>query len=323
MKPKSIIYTALIIFTGIITQSFLSTYHFVGITPEREEMIKKYSEVPREEMEKDPALMTELKTRYKQHMATMNQKVGSTGAKLVIMYMTPEVGNSMTSVQRMGRTFLKNTCLEMGIDFIDVTKNLADKDPTVITNHPIDGHFSKVGAKIIAEDLEKMLPKYAAQKATATYAKRPDVFGDQEPNQNKVLDLGKKIPFKMVINKQGLRQNKEVTFPKTKTRFLFVGDSGFFFPFVDNNDMAHELLQAKMPQFDFVNACNWAYAIDDYITLWDEKAKYVEPDVVVMQTSGSDILDMYFSNRNRFSRNPQAHQPTALEKAFYERTFKK
>jgi hypothetical protein len=323
MRIKFLLFSALILSVSFMTQSFISTHPFTGVTPEREAMINKYSEVPREEMEKDPALMNELKARYKKHIATMNQKVGSTGAKFVVMYMTPEVGNSMTNVQRMGRAFLKASCQEMGIDFIDVTKNLGDKDPSVITNHPVDGHFSKIGAKIIAEDLEKLLPKYAAQKSTAKYTNRPAVFGDQAPNQNQVMDLGKKLPFRLITNKQGLRQNHDVTFPKTKTRVLFMGDSGFFFPFMDNNDMAHELLKAKMPQFDFNNACNWGYAIDDYITLWDERAKFVEPDVVVMQTSGSDIIDMYFSNRNRFSRNPQAHQPSALEKAYYERTFKK
>jgi hypothetical protein len=323
MRIKSVFYATIILSVGIMTQSFLGEYHFAGITPEREAMIKKYSEVPREEMEKDPALMEELKGRYKNHIATMNQKVSATGAKFVVMYMTPEVGNSMTNVQRMSKGFLKGVCKEMGIEYIDVTKNLGDKEPTVITNHPIDGHFSKVGAKIIAEDLAILVPKYAAQKATATYTKRPAVFGDQAPNQNQVLDMGKKLPFRLVTNKQGLRQNHDVTFPKTKTRFLFMGDSGFFFPFVDNNDIAHEVLQAKLPQFDFNNACNWGYAIDDYISLWEEKAKYVEPDVVIMQTSGSDIIDMYFSNRNRFSRNPQAYQPSALEKAYYERTFKK
>jgi hypothetical protein len=322
MKIQSLLFVALILSVGILTQSFLSDYRFATITPEREAMIKKYSEVPREEMEKDPALMNELKARYKQNMATMNQKVSSTGAKFVVMFMTPEVGINMTNVQRMSRAFLKSSCQEMGIDFIDVTKNLGE-DPKPMTNLPIDGHFSKAGAKVIAADLEKMLPKYAAQKAKATYDKRPAVFGDQAPNQNQVMDLGKNLPFRLVTNKQGLRQNHDVTFPKTKTRFLFMGDSGFFFPFMDNGDMAHEVLQAKMPQFDFNNACNWGYAIDDYISLWDERSKYVEPDVVVMQTSGSDIIDMYFSNRNRFSRNPQAQQPTALEKAYYERTFKK
>jgi hypothetical protein len=322
MKIQSLLFVALILSVGILTQSFLSDFHVAGITPEREAMIKKYGEVPREEMEKDPALMNELKARYKQNMATMNQKVSSTGAKFVVMFMTPEVGINMTNVQRMSRAFLKSSCQEMGIDFIDVTKNLGE-DPKPMTNLPIDGHFSKAGAKVIAADLEKMLPKYAAQKATATYTNRPAVFGDQAPNQNQVMDLGKNLPFRLVTNKQGLRQNHDVTFPKTKTRFLFMGDSGFFFPFMDNADMAHEVLQTKMPQFDFNNACNWGYAIDDYISLWEERSKYVEPDVVVMQTSGSDIIDMYFSNRNRFSRNPQAQQPTALEKAYYERTFKK
>ena len=32
---------------------------------------------------------------------------------------------------------------------------------------------------------------------------------------------------------------------------------------------------------------------------------------------------MFFSHRNRFSRNPQAHQPSAVEKAYYESKFKK
>jgi hypothetical protein len=46
-----------------------------------------------------------------------------------------------------------------------------------------------------------------------------------------------------------------------------------------------------------------------------------------LHSTGNNIcdygIDMYFSNRNRFSRNPQAQQPTALEKAYYEHTFKK
>ena len=115
----------------------------------------------------------------------------------------------------------------------------------------------------------------------------------------------------------------DLAFPKAKQRILFIGDSGFFFPFLDNKDIATNLLQVKFPDKEFLNACNWGYALDDYITLFEERAKFTEPDVVMLQTSGTDILDMFFSHRNRFSRNPQAHQPSAVEKAYYESTFKK
>ena len=329
MKIKSFMCVGVIFCAAVWTEffinpSFKTLFTPPNISPEREAMIKQYSMVPREEMEKDPALMTELKERYKQYMISMNKKVSATGAKFVVMYMTPEVGDNMTSVQRMGKSFLMNTCKEIGANFIDVTKTIAAPTaPKGITNWPKDGHFSKIGAKMIADELEKIVPHYVAHKATTTYSKRPDQFGDQTPNLNTTLDGGKNLPYKFRVNKQGLRQNRDVVFPKTKSRILFMGDSGFFFPFVDNNDMAHEILQSKFPNVDFANACNWAYAIDDYITLWDERAKFVEPDVVIMQTSGSDIMDMYFTNRNRFTRNQYAHQPSALEKAYYERTYKK
>ena len=117
--------------------------------------------------------------------------------------------------------------------------------------------------------------------------------------------------------------NYDLAFPKTKQRILFIGDSGFFFPFLDNKDIVSNLLQDKYADKEFINACNWGYSIDDYVTLSEERAKFTEPDVVMLQTSGTDIMDMYFSHCNRFSRNAQAWKPTATEKAFYDKTFKK
>jgi hypothetical protein len=59
------------------------------------------------------------------------------------------------------------------------------------------------------------------------------------------------------------------------------------------------------------------------MTLFEERAKFTEPDVVMLQTSGTDILDMFFSHRNRFSRNAKTYQPSSVEKAYYESTLKK
>lgn len=290
---------------------------------EKAGMLKVYPEVPREEMMKDPVVWAEMKERYKNNIAELNSKIEATGAKLIVAYITPEIGNSTTPAQREGKPFIESICTEIGAEFVDLTANLKDKDPKEVTNMPIDGHWSKTGAKIIATDLEPVLAKYDAQKATATYTQRPALFGDLKANQDEVLDGGKNLPYRLQTNSQGLRMDFDLAFPKTKQRVLFMGDSGFFFPFMDNKDIVNALLQAKYTNKEFVNSCNWGYGIDDQVSLFDERVKYTEPDVVILQTSGTDIMDMYFSHRNRFGRTKKAFQPSAAEKAFYEATFKK
>ncbi len=290
---------------------------------EKEEALKTYGEVPREEIMQDAALWDEMKSRYKQNLTTLNDKIKATGGKLVVMYITPETGNSLTPTQREGRPFIKSSCEELGVEFVDLTKNVSKKDPTEVTHMPIDGHWSKMGAQIIADDITPVIEANAAHRSTATYTERPTLFGDQKANQDEVLDGGKNLPYRLQTNSQGLRMDFDLTFPKSKQRILFIGDSGFFFPFLDNKDIVSNLLQAKYTDKEFVNACNWGYSIDDYITLFEERAKFTEPDVVMLQTSGTDILDMYFSHRNRFSRGTQAVQPSTTEKAYYDSKFKK
>jgi hypothetical protein len=290
---------------------------------ERQSVLEAYPEVPREVILRDATLFDQLKERYKTHLSELNEKVSATGAKLVVMYMTPEVGESMTAVQRAGKPFIEQICQDMGIRYVDATTNLHDKNPQDITHMPVDGHFSKLGAQLIAQNLESTVTALAAHRSTATYEERPDMMGDQLPNQDEVLDGGKNLPYRLQTNTQGLRMDFDLAFPKTKQRILFMGDSGFFFPFLDNKDIASNVLQAKFEDKEFINACNWGYAIDDYISLFEQRAKFTEADVVFVQLSGTDILDMYFSHRNRFSRNPAAVNPSEIEKAFYEKAFKK
>jgi hypothetical protein len=293
------------------------------ISDERQTLLTEYPEAPREVILNDADLYSELQARYKSRLDELNQKVSATGAKLVVMYMTPEVGESITDAQRQGKSFIEQVCSEMSIKYVDLTANLQGKSATEITHMPVDGHFSKEGARLVAEGLAPVIEEVTAHRSTETYAERPAIMGDQKPSQDEVLDGGKGLPYRLQTNTQGLRMDYDLAFPKSKQRILFMGDSGFFFPFLDNKDIASGLLQAKYADKEFINACNWGYAIDDYISLFDERAKYTEADVVMVQLSGTDILDLYFSHRNRFSRNPQAVQPTESEKAFYNKTFKK
>jgi hypothetical protein len=59
------------------------------------------------------------------------------------------------------------------------------------------------------------------------------------------------------------------------------------------------------------------YSLDDQISLFNERAKFMEPDIVIVQTNGGDVLDQYFSHRNKYSRVDKAYEPSETEKEFY------
>jgi hypothetical protein len=63
--------------------------------------------------------------------------------------------------------------------------------------------------------------------------------------------------------------------------------------------------------------------MDDYQSLYQEKAKFLEADLVVVQTSGNDIMDYYFSNRLKLSRKKDNINPTESELALYNELYKK
>jgi hypothetical protein len=80
------------------------------------------------------------------------------------------------------------------------------------------------------------------------------------------LDGGKGLPYRVKTNAQGLRMDTDVSSTKTKQRILFLGDSEMYFPFLDNKNIGTNLLQTAFPDKEMLNAANWGYSIDDYVS---------------------------------------------------------
>lgn len=294
-----------------------------------ESLNKEYPQIPDERlMENNGAnslLYAELKERYKNHLIQLNKDVTATGAKFVVMIMKPiEKPGDPTLNFKAGRPFILKTCAELGIDCIDLTDQIDAQDPKEITLLPRDGHWSKKGGEFYAGLFMPIVKKYMGNKSTVTYKdnERPETFGDLPPNDDEILDGGKDIPYHLKANVQGLRMDYDLKFPKTKPRILFLGSSHVYFPFLDNEYIATTVLQKQMPEVEILNAGILSASIDDYVSLFAEKAKYAEPDVVILQTNGGDIIHLYFSNRNHVSRNQTPHTPTKLEEAYYKATYK-
>jgi hypothetical protein len=75
------------------------------------------------------------------------------------------------------------------------------------------------------------------------------------------------------------------------------------------------------PDMVMMNTGIICYTLEDYVTLWNEKSKYSEPDIVIIQTNGGDITDYFFTHRNTLSRSHKPFQPTPVEEEYYRKAF--
>lgn len=278
---------------------------------------KKYTETPNIlEIRnfKKGVLYEELKERYASNLIALNKEASALGAKLVVIILTPE------ETTKASLDFIKAQCGNNKLDVYDLTENLKAYKPDELTQIPYDTHWSKKGAQIISELLTPIVKKYETVKSTVRYKdeERTETFGDLEVSQNIILDGGKDLPYNLITNKQGLRMDHDIEFPKSKQTFLFLGDSQIYFPFLDNKDISTNLLQDKFPNKEILNAGVIGYSMDDYVSLLKDKSKYAEPDVILLFTNTNDILDMFFTQRNRVGRNREGISPSKNEEDFYK-----
>lgn len=289
------------------------------------ELNKEYFKVPDDRiLDNGPgtALYAELKQRYKSDAAKIKQMVEASGAKLIFICLTPEIGGS-TQSSKYGAPYIKTVCSELGIEYLDFAPLIATKNTKEITQYPRDGHWSKKGAIYIADNLAPFIKKYIDNTSTVVYkdAERPETFGDFAPGVDEIRDGGKDMPYHVKANAQGVRMDSDVVFPKKKKHVLFMGDSGIFCPFLNNEFTITGVLQQQFPEAVMMNTGVIGYTLEDYITLWEEKAKYSEPDIVFVQTNGGDITDYFFTHRNTLSRSHKPFTPSANEEEFYKKNY--
>jgi hypothetical protein len=288
----------------------------VNTSDAKKEMSEKYPEVPKEELITGTDSLTfvvlkSLQEKYKNDLLALQKEVSSTGATLAVAFLSPEVGQSATQSNIVGKQVIESICGDNKISFYDLTKTLSTMDPLEITQMPKDGHWSKKGAEVVANELKAIVEANSTAKSTAKATE--GIYGDNTPDEDKIADGGKDMPYRIKINAQGLRMNQNVEAAKTKQRILFMGDSEIFFPFLDNDFIGTQLLQKMYPQKEILNAGMWGYTMDDYLSLYTEKAKKSASDVVVVVTNGNDIL----------SRNPNPVQPTPTEEKHYQMVYGK
>ena len=294
---------------------------------QRDGILERYDRIPREEiLQRDfgRRLYGDLMDRYKRTLVAMKGDADADGAKLVVVVLTPEVGHASTLSNTYGIPFITKNCEDMGIDWYDLSPVFAVTDIAELSVLPDEGGWTKTGAALVASQLADIIKKYdsvSSSRKPSTAAK-PETFGDLEPGEDEVVDRDKNLPYHLKVNNQGLRMNKDLTFPKAKQTILILGDGQVYNPYLDNDFIATTLLQQQFPDKVIINAAAPDYTLEDYESLYEEKARYTEPDIVIVCTNGDDILDFYFSQRNHYSRAAKIYPGTDVEKNFYRQLYK-
>ena len=147
--------------------------------------------------------------------------------------------------------------------------------------------------------------------------------GDLAPNSAEVWTENLKMPYLVKVNQQGFRMAEDIAIPKIKQRVLCLGDSFTFSPYLPNHDTYPALLSARVPEMEVINAGVGGYTITDEAGLFIEKAKYVAPDITVLQVLDNDITDLFWFHRNEFDRSHKTFRPSKNEQEFIDIVIKR
>ncbi len=295
---------------------------------QKDRIIEDFPKIPHDEILQQISgnrLYGELQEEYKNSLISLKTLTDKDAARLVVVVITPEVGKAATLANNYGIPYIKRTCENVGVDYIDFSNDFTEVDMTEVMQVTDEGAWSKNGAALVAKMLDTVLMRYHDQESSrkSMSAGRPAIFGDLQPGRDEIVDGNNNMPYHVKVNAQGLRMNHDLAFPKTKQTILILSDAKMYSPFLDNDFIATNLLQKKYPDKEIINAAVPNYTMDDYETLYKEKARFTEPDLVIVVTDGSDILDEFFTQRNHYSRTQKLYLPTKVEADFYDQLYRR
>jgi lysophospholipase L1-like esterase len=122
------------------------------------------------------------------------------------------------------------------------------------------------------------------------------------------------MPYRVIVNKQGFRSERDLDIPKKRQRVLCLGDSYTFGPYLPNHDTYPDLLNKLNPDLEVINAGICGFTITDETSLFIERAKYIAPDITILQVVANDITGLFWFMKNEFNRKRFRYGPTPIEK---------
>jgi len=260
--------------------------------------------------DKGEIVLEKFRREYENTFATFVKEANKIRTKVSVLYM-PQDNYKQSTLHN--RKFYRELAAKYQVDYIDCTDEFLKYPVDWITLLPENGHLSRFGNKIVVEKVSEYIDKYTAYRSNFTFRQRPERLGDLKPNRNRIWSINYGMPYRVIPNAQGFRMNYDLTFPKQKQRVLILGDSYTFGPYLANHYCYPNLLDKKYPDKEIINAGIAGYTITDEVSLFMESAKYVEPDITILQVLENDIPDLFYFERNQFDRKKRTFKPSPEE----------
>lgn len=267
-------------------------------------------------------LLEQFKQEYETNFKMLVEQVQKVKSKLLILYI-PVEEHEKPENKLIYRNFFAHLAEKYQLEFIDLSEEFQKYPFDVLTLRPDDGHLSRFGNKVVVDKLAEYIDKYSDYKTAFQFKKRVSLFGDLKPNDSNIWQMKPDMPYRVTTNAQGLRMDYNLTFPKKKQRILILGDSVTFGPYLPNHHTYPCLLERKYSDKEVINAGIAGYTITDELSLFVERARYVKPDITILQVLDNDIFGLFFFKKNEFDRKKRFYQPSELEKKFLEQFNKK
>ncbi len=261
------------------------------------------------------AVLEYFQTQYEEIFGAFVAEVDGIRARLLVLHVSTDIAT---------RDFFQTLTAKYQVDFLDLSTLLQSYPTEQVRLFPDDGHFSRLGHQLVAAQLAQYLDEHTTYRSPHRFQTHPALLGNLRPNSEEIQNVHAVLPYKVTTNTQGLRMEYDLAFPKTKQRVLILGDSYTFGPFLSNPHVYPNMLDREDPEREIINAGIMGYTIPDELRLFQDKAKYVEPDIVVLQVYSNDVLDLSFLKRQGMGMKDEVSDLEAeLLKTFRQRLRQK
>ena len=259
-------------------------------------------------------LLNELMDTYEKYFAQLIKEINNVNAKFSILYIPTKYDSANDMIRRICRNYFKDLSNKYNLNFIDITTEFSKYSNEQVFLLPADIHPSRFGNILIADKLKNYLDYHNSYRSKHSFIERPKLLGNLKPNYNDIWAQVETMPYNVTTNSQGLRMNYDLTFPKEKPRVLILGDSFTFGTYLHNHNTYPSLLQNRIESMEIINAGMNGYTIYMELDLFRERAKYIEPDIVILQVIDNDIWGLLTQKKNQFVDDGNYHNLTNNEK---------
>ena len=248
-------------------------------------------------------LLSEFKAEYRKHFRILVEEVRKVGAVLIVVYIPPTVDHPMApTIARVDSTFFRKLADRNGAHYLDTGPILAEHDLSAIALSPEDLHLSRFGNQVLASAVAREFRNLQRHRTQHRFSDLPTLLGDLPAGTNRIWQ-DVTFPFRATINRQGLRMKKSVGPRTDRQRILLLGDSFTFGYVVHDASTYPHFLSRMLLDREIINAGVPGYTITQETEMFLERARYTEPDIVVLQTSFNDLYGLFSFELNIFARD--------------------